>query len=696
MTSAGKKTSRKKNEKSASTKGHPSREDPIVQEMKELAAQVYKHQRLYYIQNEPEISDYDFDQLLKRLQELEHKHPHLALPDSPTRIVGSDLENDFEKVEHSIPVLSLANTYSTNEALDWANKTLKEEKSPLVVQWKVDGATLVLTYEKGKLVRALTRGSGQIGDDVTANALTIRNIPHTLKEPEDVVTRGEVYMTFQDFETFNRSHENQFANPRNLTSGSLKHKKSSEVALRPLRWVAFEGVFPDKNFETDREILDHLKNLGLPVFQDHAFIESSTDLETMIQEFDQRRRGIDFPVDGLVIKIDRHDIRRKLGSTAHSPRWAISLKFEPESAHTRVQKIEVFTGRTGRVTPRAKLEPVPLAGTTVSYATLHNSDYIHKLDVREGSLVKVSKRGEIIPAVEEVIERGDSPPYTFPDRCPTCSTVLVRETSAADFLCPNVQCDARLINRLIFFCQRKQMDIGGLGEKVIETLFEKKFIRHIIDIYTLHHSRQKLQELEGFGEKSVQLLLEGIERSRTRSFRKVLPSLGYREIGPSVTDILFQNGYTSMEQILELASNSNAKEILEQMNGIGPRTSAAIIEQMTDPDIQKEIHDLKGAGLSFSVEESFKSANQNHLPPIFEGQTWCVTGSFQNFSPRELALEEIEKRGGKTSSRVSSKTTHLLAGEKGGSKLEKAKKVGAQIISENEFLKMLHGAEENK
>lgn len=658
--------------------------------MRELEAEVRKHQDLYYVKHAPSISDRAFDRLYAELQQLERDYPEFASPDSPTRSVGSDLDNDFPKFTHTIPVLSLGNTYSTAEALAWARKHLQNDQEVVDIQWKVDGATLVLYYERGVLKRAVTRGSGQVGDDVTANALTIQNVPRKLKKPETLVARGEVYMTYADFESFNETMGGVYANPRNLSAGSLKHKKSREVARRPLRWAAFDASFPEKKGrarpKSDRVRLELLRELGVPLFPDNAFVPG-TELEQTIQDFEKRRDDMPMPVDGLVLKIDDLDRREILGATANTPRWATALKFEPEVAETRVLEIEVAVGRTGRVTPRARLESVQLAGTTVSYATLHNADQIGRLGVRVGSFVRVSKRGEIIPAVEEVIEVGDGPEFVYPDKCPSCATTLVREPEAVDWLCPNPECPDVLLNRLIFFCQRKQMDIAGMGEKICRILFERGFVRRLPDIYSLHKHREELESLDGFGQKSVRILLDGIQTSLERPFRRVLPSLGLRELGPFVTDVLLRNGYHSIQSIQKLVKKKGARDILEKIDGIGPRTSQAIVDQFRDPGVLELIKDLKKAGLQF--EETAPAQDNNQYPQIFSGQTWCVTGSFESFHPRELAMEEVQKRGGRTVSGISGKTTHLLAGEGAGSKLKKAQELGVQVVDEPEFLKLL-------
>lgn len=647
--------------------------------MRALEKEIRQHQNLYYVKHSPAISDREFDRLLEELAALEKQNPALASTDSPTRLVGSDLDNSFPKFTHTIPVLSLANTYSPEEALEWAAKTCTE-KDEIVLEWKVDGATLVLYYEQGKLIRAVTRGSGQVGDVVTANALTIRSIPHVLAKPVDLVVRGEAYMTYEEFDAFNELHGNIYANPRNLVSGSLKHKKSRETAARPIRWVAFEGTSTEK---TDSLCLKRFAALGLPLAPDTAVVKAK-DLESEIEKLKKKLKKINFPVDGLVLKINSISRREELGYTAASPRWATALKFEPELAETVVEEIEVFTGRTGRVTPRARLTPVKLAGTTVTYATLHNADYIEKLGVRTGSTVKVSKRGEIIPAVEEVVSVGKGPVYKFPSKCPSCGAKLLRDEDAVDWVCPNSECDEKIMNSLIFFCQRKQMDIGGLGEKNVEILYKNGFIRTIVDLYSLGGKREELEQIEGFGKKSVQLILEGIEESKKQPFKRVLPSLGLKELGHSVTDILIDHGCDSVDALIELVNQENAEEKLEEMHGIGPNTALAICEQLRSKETLALIEGLRTAGLQLAAVKQ-----KSNLPQVFAGQSWCVTGSFENFKPRDLAMEEVKKRGGKVVSGVSSKTTHLLAGEGAGSKLDQAKKLGVQVVEEAQFRKML-------
>ncbi len=660
-----------------------------------LTSEIRKHQDLYYKKNQPVISDESFDQMFRELQELEAEYPLLALPDSPTRKPGSDLtapeDGNFRKFTHTVPVLSLANTYSTEEAYSWALKLTENYGSTRFgLQWKVDGATLVLYYEKGILIRAVTRGSGQTGDDITENAKTIRSIPHRLKTEATLTARGEAYMTFSDFESFNEQYGNAFANPRNLTSGSLKQKNPAETALRPLRWVAFDITVKDRKFSSDSDILRFASECGLPVFEDNA-VTDTDHLKSLISEYEDRRDAVPFPVDGLVIKADSLQLRDEAGFTAHSPRWATALKFTPESAVTEVKDIQVFTGRTGRVTPRAALKPVKIAGTTVSYATLHNFDFIDNLGVRPGSKVRITKRGEIIPAVEEVLDPGPGPDWVFPKECPACGTPLIRDEDAKDFICPSSDCSEKLKESIIFFAARKQMDIAGLGDKVVRILFDKGFIKYIEDLYTLKDHRDELTELEGFGEKSISQLLAAIEKSRSVPFRKLLYSLGLKEIGPSVSSLLIQAGYSSFEALKKLAEDPDAEAKLTSSDGIGPRTAAAVISQFKDPVILRRIESLTAAGLASGEkeEDSPTAALPEEKRNSLKDTVWVITGSFENFRPRDLAANEITARGGKTAASVSSKTTHLLCGENSGSKEEKARQLGVRIVTEAEFMKML-------
>jgi DNA ligase (NAD+) len=655
----------------------------IEKEILSLEAEIRFHQDLYYVKNKPTISDFEFDLLFKKLQTLEEKYPEFASINSPTKIVGSDLDNSFEKFTHKIPVLSLTNTYNSGELSEWLLKTGIDEEYSL--EWKIDGASIVLYYENGKLEKAVTRGSGGVGDDVTENIRTIKNIPLILKEKITMYLRGEVYMGFTDFEKFNNLHDGKYANPRNLSAGSIKHKHSSQVSKRPLKIFTYDGFFPDGygKIKTHAEMLDFMRAQNLPVSADTINLKGK-DIVKKIDEFKLKKETLDFPTDGLVIKLNRFDLRDNLGNTAHSPRYARAFKFDALMKESTIINIDFAIGRTGKITPRAEIEPVSLAGTTVRFATLHNQDYINELGVGIGARVLVAKRGEIIPAVEEVIESGKQGVFQLPNNCPCCGTVLFNVDDSVDKFCLNLECPDREKNLLIFFSARKQMDIEGLGEKQIENLYDLGFIKKIPDLYTLNKRKTELEVLEGFGKKSVGIILEGIEKSKQKDLLLLLPSLGFSEIGHKVTELLIEHGFDSIEKIIDIAKSKTASEELLNIHGFGERIVESFIKTFKDKSVLKTISSLQKLGLNFSAKKKEKSDQQ-----IFLNQSWCVTGTFEKFQPREKAMDLIVFHGGKKVSSISSKTTHLLAGENAGSKLEKATELGIEIVRELDFLTLL-------
>ncbi|MDX1960010.1 MAG: NAD-dependent DNA ligase LigA [Leptospiraceae bacterium] len=653
-------------------------------EFRALEDTIRKHQYLYYVLNKPEISDKEFDSLFQKLIDLEKKFPNLVSPNSPTKMVGSDLSNEFEKFTHKIPVLSLENTYSTNELLEWATKTgLDEEYS---VEWKVDGASIVLYYESGQLETCVSRGTGGVGDNITENIRTVKNIPLVLPKPLTLYVRGEVYMNFSDFEEFNSTQGGRYANPRNLTSGTIKHKNSSQVAKRPLRIVTYDGFLVDKKkIKTHKEMLSLLEEMRLPVSTDNQIVKGKKLSET-IEKFHKKKDSLGYPTDGLVVKLNDLGKRLELGETTHSPRWARALKFDALMKESIVKSIDFAVGRTGKITPRAEIEPIQLAGTTVRYATLHNQDYINELGVGIGATVKVAKRGEIIPAVEEVV----IPPkevFQIPEKCPSCGTKTIYIDDSVDKFCPNKKCPAREMNGLIFFCQKKQMDIEGLGDKQIENFYNEGIIKSIPDIYDLHKKKSELEVREGLGEKSVKIILEGIEKSKEKDLLRILPSLGLHEVGHKVTELLIENDFDSIDSIISEVKKKDAREKFLSIHGLGDRTVDAIIQQFQDKELLKLISELKKRGLNFNAKKKEKSSNE-----IFKDQIWCVTGSFENFNPREKAMTLVEFYGGKKTGSISNKTTHLLAGDGAGSKLEKAISLGIKIVTEEEFLQLLKQA----
>ena len=680
--------------------------DEVKKRMEFLANEIKRHQELYYKKAQPEISDREYDALFDELLDLEKRYPDLALPYSPTKRVGSDLDNEFPEVPHPFPMLSLDKVYSINELKSWIEKTKNDSGADIsfTIEEKIDGSTIVLHYENGILMRAVTRGDGFVGNDITENIRTIRDIPLRLAEPVTSIFRGEIYINREDFEKLNSEFDNVYANPRNFAAGSLRRKKSSEVAKIPLRSYVYEGFYGDLNVMEHVKVLDKLSDLGFRVFRDVGYFSSSdrkdydaifekhkgwvkgtySDIDDFIVKMKEVRNNLPYDIDGLVVKINEYPVREKLGYTAHHPRWAMAFKFEAPQAVSEILDIDVQVGRTGRITPVARIKPVWIAGTTVSNVTLHNQDYINSLDVAIGDTVAVSRHGDVIPAVDEVIEKNDKGNKTFklPDTCSVCGTPLIQD--GAHLFCPNRNCPARIYGRISFFVGKGQMDIENLGPETVKKLIDLGFVKDIPDIYFFNPD--ELLGVEGFGEKKVKLIKDGIEKSKQQPFEVVLASLGLEEIGPKVVELLVNAGFDSIDKLIE-AVKKRDPDIFTKIQGIGPKTAEKIIQQFNDPYILDMIEKLKKAGLKFSKGREEK---EEEYPKIFEGQVWCVTGGFKNFKPREKAMEEVKKRGGKVVSQVTGKTTHLLVGENPGSKLEKASQVGAKLVTEEEFLKMLN------
>jgi len=675
-----------------------------------LIAEVRRHQDLYYRDAQPEIDDRAYDALFDELQELEQRFHEFESPDSPTRRVGSDLDNDFPEVAHPFPMLSLEKVYTTDDLEEWIGKAEKTGGGTpsFVVEEKVDGSTIVLHYREGLLVRAVTRGDGYVGNDITENVRTIRDIPLRLHEPVSSVFRGEIYIEKRDFERFNEAMGNIYANPRNFAAGNLRRKHSREVAAIPLRAFVYEGLNTASDAQEHIHVLHRLTGLGFRVgdaigffspnslhksykhvFKDHTWVRGDIQkLAPFIQEHMEGRESLPYEIDGYVVKVNEYAKREGMGHTAHHPRWAIAFKFEAPQAVSVIENIEVQVGRTGRVTPVARITPVWISGSTVSNVTLHNQDYIHGLDAAIGDRVSVSKRGDVIPAIEDVLEKNDdgNRAYVIPDSCPVCSSRLVRD--GAHHFCPNLLCPARVFGRIVFFTARGQMDIENLGSETVRVLLDMGLIKDIPDIYTF--DPKHLIEVEGFGEKKVTLLREGIEKSKKQPFSVVLTSLGLDELGPRIAELLIENGYDSIDKLIATARR-NDPETFTRIQGIGPKTAQKLIEQLNDPFVLDMIDRLKKAGLHVLQTASPEGED---FAQIFQGQVWCVTGSFSRFKPRDRAMEEVKRRGGRVVSSVTGSTSHLLVGENPGSKYETARKLGTTMVNEDDFLKLLYNEKE--
>ncbi len=674
----------------------------VKEKIDKLSKEILKHQYLYYVKSMPEISDKEYDRLFDELVELEKKYPKYAWKNSPTKRVGSDINNDFPVKKHSIPVLSLDKEYTVNGIKEWINKTIKNFELPLsfVIEEKLDGASIVIYYRNGEFDYALTRGNGYEGNDVSNNVKTISQVPLVLNKKVNLAVRGEIYIERDDFIKYNKEFENRYSNPRNLAAGSLRNIKSSFVSNIPLKVFVYEGYFENSSFFSHIEVLKELKDLGFRINENFGFFSNDEGklidfkknfknsffgnfdkLEEFLNKKIEERKSLKYDIDGLVLKVNELKARQELGYTSHHPRWAIAFKFESPLARTRLIDITIQVGRNGRVTPVAILEPVKLAGSVVSRATLHNQEYIDMLELGIGDIVSISKRGDIIPAVEEVIEKNEENPsvFKFPENCPFCNTKL--EKIGAHHFCTNRDCPERIKRSIIYFTSKDRMDIETLGEKTVEFLFDKGFIKSIPDIYTFDYDL--LINEEGFKEKKIENIKKNVELSKNKPFSKVLVSLGFEGLGEKVVKDLIKNGFNSIDKIIDVAKKGDIEKLVS-IEGFGEITAELIVKNFTDKRNLELIESLKKIGLNFEEKMEEELINDS-----FSGQVWVITGSFENFKPRSKAGEEIEKRGGKVVNSVSSNTTHLLVGSSPGSKLEKAKKLGVSIVDEREFLKLL-------
>lgn len=685
----------------------------IRKEMERLVSQLTEYQKAYYVDANPLVSDMEYDRLYDELLALEKEHPDMVLPDSPTHRVGSDLSNDFPEFRHTIPVLSLDKAYSRDEVIAFMDKTIIRQQKDLsfVAEEKIDGISMVLYYEKGVLVRGVTRGNGEVGNDVTENIRTIASVPLRLSEPVDIAVRGEVFISKKAFQEVN-SHldeDKKAANARNLAAGTVRRQRSVEAASVPLDIFCYEGFWSEgkESPESHLEILSFLKKLGFKINPHLAcFSESEEKSREMLKEaglegraysFSQmqdyidfktaERKGLEYEIDGLVFKVNEIRVREVLGYTEHHPRWAIAYKFESPQAVSRLIGITVQVGRTGRITPVAELEPVALGGSTIRRATLHNQEYIDSLELAIGDTVSIVKRGDVIPQVEDVIEKNEegNTVYHIDPHCPCCKTRLEKE--GAHLFCPNPLCPEQEIGNLSFFSSRSQMDIETLGPKTIRIFYDAGLLRKVEDIYTADYA--SMVGRKGIGEKTVEAIIRSVEESKRQPFKIVLSSLGISEIGKKSAEILISGGFDSIDKL------ENARlEDLVAIEGIGEKTATIIIESFKNQRLLDTIEALKKAGVHMSSAED--ESDEAPLEKTLEGTVWCVTGSFEHFNPRSKAMEEVEKRGGRTVSSVTGKTTHLLAGKNGGSKLSEAERLGVKIVSEEEFLRMIGDGGEKK
>jgi DNA ligase (NAD+) len=657
-----------------------------------ISTELKQHNYNYYVLAMPTISDFDFDKKLEELILLEKQFPEFADPDSPAQKVGGFITKEFNTVRHKWPMLSLGNTYNEQELLDFDQRIRKAigDNFEYVCELKFDGLSMSLTYEDGKLVRAVTRGDGVQGDEVTTNVRTIHSIPKTLKTgdyPDHFEMRGEIFMHLKAFERLNNERvengEAPYANPRNFASGTIKLQDSGEVAKRPLDSFMY-FLYTDKQiFKTHWESLQAVKSWGFPVNEHSKLCGDINEVLAFIEQWDNGRHKLSYDIDGIVIKVNNYSQQQELGFTAKSPRWAIAYKFKAEQVETELLSVSYQVGRTGAVTPVANLKPVLLAGTTVKRATLHNADEIEeRLKLHEHDWVYVEKGGEIIPKIISVnlAKRTSEKAIKYISHCPVCNTLLERKEGEAAWYCPNDEgCQPQIVGKMQHFIGRKAMNIDGLGDETIETLFEKGFIRHISDIYDLHLHSEELKQLGRFGEKSINNMIDGIEKSKQMPFEKVLFGLGIRYVGETVAKKLVHHFKT-----IDNLTTAPYEELITAEE-IGERIAKSIREYFDDEKHIQEIEKLRSQGLQFVAEEKELKLQSESL----SGKSFIISGVFDKFSRDELK-DIIEQNGGKILSSISPKLNYLVAGDNmGPAKLEKAQKLNIPIISDEELLNML-------
>ena len=662
--------------------------------MRELEERLNHYNYKYYVESISEISDFEFDALLRELQELEAQYPDDADINSPTKRVGSDLVSEFNSVEHRYAMQSLANTYSAEELGEWIERIEREiGEVEFVCELKFDGTAISLSYENGALVRATTRGDGRRGDDVTSNVRTIGSVPlrlHGEGYPSHFEIRGEVFMPYASFERLNSEREAAgeplMANPRNAASGSLKLQSSQEVARRGLDCTLYQLAGDDLPFATHEESLAAARSWGFKISEHTATCRSREEIEKFIARWDVERKALPYATDGVVIKVNSYAQRRMLGSTAKAPRWAVAYKFQAERALTRLLSVDFQVGRTGAVTPVANLDPVQLAGTVVKRASLHNAEQIALLDIRLGDMVYVEKGGEIIPKITgvELSERTSAAePFAYITHCPECGAELIRVEGEAKHYCPNESsCPPQIIGRIVHFVGRKAMDIEGLGSETIELLWQNGMLNDISDIYHLDPIR--LASLPRLGERSAANILEGVRRSTDAPFERVLFALGIRFVGETTAKYLASH-FLSLDAIAAASA-----EQLAEAEEVGEKIAKAIVAYFADEHNRRIVERLREAGLRFEAEQRVRSSN------ALEGKSIVISGKFEGMSRDEMKAL-VEEHGGRNLGAVSANVDFIVAGEKmGPAKLQKAEKLGIKILSYDEFIAMLDGGKSEK
>lgn len=656
----------------------------IKEEIFKLVALLNKYSYDYYVEDNPQISDTEYDTLYKQLEKLEQEYPEFILDNSPTQRVGDRVLDEFEKVIHKVPMLSLSNTFSIEDLRDFDSRISKlssDDSIEYICELKIDGLAISINYENGKLVSAATRGDGIVGENVTENIKTIFSIPKTLKTKKSFEVRGEVYLPKKSFELLNKEREENnevlFANPRNAAAGSLRQLDSKITAKRRLSAFIY-SVVGDENINSQKMALTVAADLGLPVNPNFKLCKTIDEVVDYIMYWEEHKQDLPYEIDGIVIKVNSYSLQEEIGSTQKSPRWATAYKFPEEELATKLLDIELSVGRTGIITPVAVLNPINISGSTVSKASLHNKDIIDELDIHIGDMVVVKKAGEIIPKVVRVVEElrlANSEKYIMPNICPSCESKTFTKEGDPFTRCLNSDCPEQNIRKIIHFASREALNIEGLGDKVVATLYEKGIIKHTIDLFSL--DRNKLVELERMGDKSVDNLLNAIENSKQSSLDKVIFALGILNVGKKAGKILAEY-YKNLTNF----SKATVDELLE-LPDIGLITAESIVDYLSNDNNLRFINELIEIGMNPQYEIQNKNTDN-----IFSGKTIVLTGKLVELTRNE-AKEYLERFGAKVTGSVTSKTDYVIAGEKAGSKLAKAEQLGIQVLSEDKFIDIM-------
>ena len=657
----------------------------MKQRIDELIKIINKASEEYYTNDNPTITDQEYDDYYHELEKLEQQYPELIREDSPTKRVGGKIIDEFKKVSHEIPMMSLGDIFSEDEIFEFDQRIKKTIPNPTYVcELKIDGLSVSLLYENGKLIRGATRGNGIIGEDITHNVETIKSIPLVINDKRKIEVRGEIYMPKKSFNKLNQERqekgESLFANPRNAAAGSVRQLDSKIAAKRNLSTFIYHLPSSDDfNIKYHHESLSFMKELGFIVNENIKIADNVNEVINYVKEWTEKRESLPYEIDGIVIKVDKIEDQKKLGYTSRTPKWAIAYKFPAVEVLTKIKNIEFCVGRTGKITPRADLDPVHLAGSIIKSVTLHNEDYIKEKDIMINDTIVLHKAGDVIPEVVKVLKErrtGIEIPFKMIKNCPICNSKLEKKETEANYFCPNPNCDARNIEGLIHFSSRETMNIEGFGESIVEDFYNEGYLKTICDYYTLYNHKEDLKELEGFGEKSVNNLLQNIEKSKKNSLEKLLFALGIRYIGKKTAKILAIN-YRNIDKLM-----SAEYEDLVKIQDIGEVIADSVYKFFKEEKNIKTINELKLLGVNMEYKGN-ESIDDN-----FNNKTFVLTGTLSKLTRDEASIE-IENRGGKVTSSVTKKTDYVIVGENPGSKYQKAKDLNINILKEEEFLNML-------